>query len=472
LEATVAILDHPEAQKLLADAVLDEAQLRRLAGGLEPFLERYLPLFQRAEQRVNARLVLEGKLSALSRKTCEPIAHAAGVRREVLQDFVGSSPWDDDALLAELRRHVIEEWADPAGVLTLDGSGFPKKGDQSCGVQRRYCGRLGKVENCQVGLFLGYACAKGHVGLGRRLWLPKEWVEDAKRRVKTHVPAEEAYQERWQAGLQLVDRGRDVPHAWVVADSEFGRASAFRAALRQRGERYAVDVLEDTKVRDLDEPVQQPARRHGSRKLAPFRPAAAWAALQPAGRWQRVEVRAGEKGPLVVEALTARVRTMERKRVGPQKRLVVMRWQEAGEPRRRYLLCDAPAGTTLEALVRVAAERHRAEQVFTEGKGEVGLGQYEVRSWVGWHHHMTLSLLALWFLTLSRSQEGGEKPGPDGERGARGAEPGDRAARPECGEGVARAERHAAAQGGGPDLPLVPAHRTVPAPPRRPDRAA
>jgi SRSO17 transposase len=468
----VSILEHPEARALLSDAVLGERQLRRLAAGLGPFLERYLPLFQRAEQRASARLVVEGKLSSLSRKTCEPIAHAAGVRRETLQDFVGSSPWDGDAVLAELRRHVTREWADPAGVLAIDGSGFPKKGTHSCGVQRQWCGRLGKVENCQVGIFVSYACAKGHVGLDRRLWLPREWAGDAPRRDAARVPEAEAYQERWETALALIERCREVPHAWVAADSEFGRAAAFRSGLRERGERYVVDVREDTSVRDLDEPVEQPARRHGSRKLAPWRGAEEWAGVQPAGRWARVEVRAGEKGPLAVDALTARVRTREGKRVGPVERLVVMRWQDGGRPRLRCLLSNAPEGTPLAEVVRAASERHRAEQVFQEGKGEVGLGQYEVRSWVGWHHHMTLSLLALWFLALTRSREGGENPGADGERAARGSEPGDRRA-PDAGRHRARVERDAPAQGGGADLPLAPTDRTVSTPPRRrPGRAA
>jgi SRSO17 transposase len=462
-EATVTILEHPQAQALLADAVLDERQLRRLADGLEPFLQRYLPLFQRAEQRVNARLVLEGKLSALSRKTCEPIAHAAGTRREVLQDFVGSSPWDDDALLAELRRHVAEEWADPEAVLAIDGSTFPKKGKHSCGVARQWCGRLGKVENCQSGVFLAYACRRGHVGIDRRLWLPEEWAGDGDRRAKARVPEGEAYEEHWRTALKVLDRCRGLPHGWVAADSEFGRVTAFRAALRGRGERYAVDVREETSVRDLGEPVGQPVRRHGSKKKAPFRRADEWAALQPAGRWARVEVRAGEKGPLAYDVLEARVPTMEGKRVGPVERLVVLRWEEGGGQRRRYVVSNAAGGAALAEVVRAAAERHRVEQVFEEGKGEVGLGQYEVRSWVGWHHHMALSLLALWFLALSRDRDGGENPGADGGRGARGAEPRAGAARPDGGGGAARVERDAPTQRGGADLLLDRAHRPLPA---------
>src|SRR5579859_2203550 len=194
----MTLLEHPDAQALLADAVLAPEQLEGLAAQVEPFLARYLPLFRRSEQRDNARLILLGKLTALSRKTCEPIAHHFGVRRENLQDFVGSSPWADRPVLDELHRHVAEAWGDPHGVLFGDGSGFPKKGEHSCGVKRQYCGRLGKVDNCQVGIFLGYACRDGHALLEHRLFLPPEWAADPERRAKAGVPEGVAYREGWE----------------------------------------------------------------------------------------------------------------------------------------------------------------------------------------------------------------------------------------------------------------------------------
>src|SRR5262245_8051466 len=246
----MTILEHPDAQALLDDARLTQEQLAELGQRLQPFLARYLPLFGRAEQRHNAQLILKGKLSALSRKTCEPIAHLFGVRREVLQDFVGASPWDDDRLLGGLRQHVSEAWGDPDGVLCGDGSGFPKKGEHSVGVKRQYCGRLGKVDNCQVGLFVGYACRHGQVLLGHRLFLPPEWAGDAARRAEAGIPEGVAYQEGWEILLGLLDACRGVPHAWVTADSEFGRVNEFRAGLRQRHERYVVDVREDLRLRD------------------------------------------------------------------------------------------------------------------------------------------------------------------------------------------------------------------------------
>src|SRR4051812_23969028 len=157
LPARTPILDHPKAQALLEQATLTPAAVRGCEGRLSGFLGRYLPLFGRLEQRDNATTVVEGLLSGLERKTCEPIAREHGVQRKPVQSFVGSSPWDDEAVMAEVRRHVKDELADAGAVLVVDPSGFPKKGAASCGVKRQWCGRLGKVDNCQVGVFLCYA---------------------------------------------------------------------------------------------------------------------------------------------------------------------------------------------------------------------------------------------------------------------------------------------------------------------------
>jgi SRSO17 transposase len=244
----MTILEHPEAQTLLNDAVLTVEQVVEIGTRIEPFLQRYLPLFQRSEQRTNAHHLFEGKLSSLSRKTCEPIAHSIGVRREVLQDFLGASPWNDQLLLAEIRKHVCEAWNDPQGVLLGDGSGFPKKGDHSCGVKRQYCGRLGKVDNCQIGIFLGYACCHGHTLLDHRLFLPKQWANDPQRRTETGVPEEVVYKETWEIFLDQVDACKDVPHSWIVADAEFGRVYQCRKGLRHLEQRYVVDVRNDMTI--------------------------------------------------------------------------------------------------------------------------------------------------------------------------------------------------------------------------------
>jgi SRSO17 transposase len=427
------ILEHPEAVSLLEQASLTPEQVASCTDRLAAFLQRYLCLFHRKEQRHNATLVVEGKLSGLDRKTSEPIANQAGVHRKPVQSFVGWGPWDDEAVMAELRRHVSEQWTDPDAAFIVDGSGFPKKGEHSCGVARQWCGRLGKPENCQVGVFLAYACRHGHTGIDRRLFLPRDWVTDSGRRNECHVPEAVVYQEHWQIALDEMDRCKDLPHRWITADSEFGRVLAFRSALRERHELYVVEVRADTLVRDQQERRPSRRRRWGRKRAVPWRRADAWARRQAPGRWRRLKVRAGEKGPLLVEAVSTTVWSWaDGRKEHPAERLTVIRTVEA-KPRTWYTMSNAGPEVTLAELVQAHAQRHWGEEVFEEGKGEVGLGQYEVRRWDGWHHHMTLALLALWFLSLERARLGGEKGGGNGQPVAAGLQPTAAAARSQRG---------------------------------------
>jgi SRSO17 transposase len=404
----MSLLDDARAQALLADAEVSAVQVTGCRRYLESFLKRYLPRFYRVEQHELARVVLQGKLSNLERKTSEPIAYQAGRHRKPVQHFVGAGLWDDESVMSELRQHVAEELADPDAVLVLDPSAFPKSGSDSCGVARQWCGRLGKVDNCQIGVFLGYVSSAGQALVNRRLYLPEEWAADAARRKKTHVPLAVAFQKSWRIGLELIDgTAPDLPFAWVAGDDEFGRCAAFRAELRQRRLQYVLDVPSNTLIRDLGEIATEGRRR------PPWRRVAAWAQAQPKSRWRKIRLGAGAKGPKVVWAVEAWVQTKDEEgRVGGRERLVVIRTVE-GEPRCWYTLSNAAAETPLATVVAVHGRRHGAEELFRAGKGEVGLDHYEVRSWVGWHHHMTLSLLALWFLQLERNRLGGENPGLD-----------------------------------------------------------
>jgi SRSO17 transposase len=462
----MSLLEHPEAQALLADSVVTPEQVRGCQDRITTFLQRYLPRFYRAEQRTHATLVIRGLLSGLQRKTCEPIAVEAGVHRKPVQNFVGAGGWDDEAVMAELRGHAREVLADPQAVLILDPSGFPKSGGESCGVARQWCGRLGKQDNCQLGVFLAYAAPGGYAPLDRRLYLPKDWADDPDRRAKCHVPEAVTFKESWRIAVDLLERCRkDLPHAWVSGDDEMGRPAPFRGWLRRHGERYVLDVPCNTNVRDLER--RRPPRRRagrGRKREVPFCRADAWAARQPDSRWTRLTVRDGERGPLRVDAMTVRVRAKDERRVGPEERLVVMRTVEA-KPRTDYALSDAGPEVPLSELVRVRFTRHRIEEVFGAGKGEVGLGQYEVRSWVGWHHHMTLSLLALWFLILERIRVGGENPGCHGVAGAGDLHPA--VAVPGPDRRADRGGRHprAVAEGGGADLQVAQGDRHVPAAP-------
>ena len=409
-EANSPILQHPQAKALLEQAEVSPQAVLGCECRLVRFLQRYLPLFYREEQRGNARIVIEGLLSGLERKTCEPIAREHGVPRKPIQFFVGAGAWDDEAVMVELRRHVVEVLGDDQAVLVIDPSAFVKKGTESCGVQHQWCGRLGKVENCQVGVFACYATERGYAPLDRKLYLPKEWAHDKERRKKCHVPAWVRFRERWRIGLKMVDRCRTeaIPHGWVAGDDELGRPSEFRKALRSRKERYVLDVPSNTRVRDLEaRPPRRRKRRGGARKV-PFVRVTQWAARQPASAWVKVSLGFGSKGPREVEALTRRVQTIDSKnRVGPEERLLVIK--QAAEPKIGYSLSNAPPQVPIEGLVRVHARRHDIEQMFEEAKGDAGLGHYEVRSWIGWHHHMTLSFLALWFLSIEKVRIGKKK---------------------------------------------------------------
>src|SRR5512147_436159 len=461
----MSLLDHPEAHALLADAAVTPDQVRGCQDRLTAFLERYLPCFYRAEQRANATLVIRGLISGLPRKTCEPIAVEAGVLRKPIQFFVGAGKWDDEAVMAELRHDVRDELADDQAVLILDPSAFPKSGTESCGVARQWCGRLGKQDNCQLGVFLIYAAPGGCAPLDRRLYLPKEWAIDPDRRAKTHVPADVTFQELWRIAVDLLERCRqDLPHAWVTGDDELGRPAEFRGWLRRHGERYILDVPCNTSVRDLE--CRRPRRRRagrGRKREVPFCRAETWAARQPDSRWPRLTIRDGERGPLQVDAMTVRVRTKEERRIGPEERLVVMRTVEA-KPQTHYSLSNAGPEVPLVELVRVRFTRHRIEEVFGAAKGEVGLGQYEVRSWVGWHHHMTLSLLALRFLILERLRVGGENPGCDSVTGAGDLHPPAPVAAPEPGADRGGRQPRVVAEGGGADLQVAQGDRHVPTP--------
>jgi SRSO17 transposase len=412
------LLDHPTAQALLEQTTVAADTVRTCAAHLTRFVQRYLPHFYRDEQRRHADTILRGKLTGLQRKTTEPIANQAGQKRRPLQHFVGAGQWQDQAVLTELRRHVRAELAHPEAVLVLDNHGVPKKGDDSCGVARQWCGRLGKVDNCQVGYFLAYVAPGGRALVDARLYLPLERVADAQHRDKTHVPTAVTFQEGWRLVLaQLRTSGHELPHGWVTGDDEFGRASALREQLRLDHERYVLDVPCNTLVRDLS--TRRPPSRPGGRERLPrFEQAEAWAARQPRKRWRKFRLGPGTKGPREVRAVQQWLQTKDADGcVGPRERLVVIQSCEP-KPTTWYTVSNAAKEVPLAKVVGAHGARHEVEELFAEGNQEVGLNHYEVRSWVGWHHHMTLTLLVLWFLQLERLRLGKKKSGDDSGAGA------------------------------------------------------
>jgi SRSO17 transposase len=310
-------------------------------------------------------------------------------------------------MLEELTRQVGAELGENDGVIVIDPSGFEKEGRESVGVARQWLGRFGKVDNGQVGVYLSYVSRKGHALCDVRLYLPKEWVQDRARRRKCGVPRDVRFGTRHElAEAMLTECGSVLPHGWVAGDDEMGRSSEFRAWLHERGERYLLSVPSNTRVRDLAAAPEWSGR--GPKLKSPWTVVSRWNAARPASDWVRVDVRDGEKGPLVVEGVTCRVQTHNvTGRVGPEELLLVTRVRESKGWKLDFYLSNAAADTDLAELVRVAKAEHRIEDALNRAKSESGLADYEVRTWIGWHHHQVLSLIATWFLT--REARRGEK---------------------------------------------------------------
>lgn len=389
-------------EELLDDAIVDPTVLRDMLPRLEGFVQPFATLLATPEQRAHLQEYVSGLVSNVKRKNVESIAYHHDQDRQALQKFIGQIPWDHQPHVTELARQVGTDIGEANGVIVFDPSGFPKKGDASVGVQRQWCGRLGKVDNCQVGVYMGYVSRVDHALVDVRLYLPKEWATDKKRRKKCGVPKEIRFQTRHELALEMLqDKAALLPHAWIAGDDEMGRASKFRADLRARNERYLLAVPSNTLIRDCEsEPPAYSGR--GQPPKVPFTRVDRWTAALPTSAWQTVEVRPGEKGPLAVQLVKRRVLAKtERRGAGPEEILVVIREQQTdGTFKHDHYLSNAVADTPLTEFARVSKAAHRIEECLKRSKSEAGLADYEVRTWIGWHHHQTLSLLATWFLTL------------------------------------------------------------------------
>jgi SRSO17 transposase len=401
-------------QELFQTTQVQVSQVGETLSQLGQFAKSFAPYFYRKEQGKLSKMYLEGLVSDLHRKSIEPIAIAHHHPRTGLQRFVGQGKWEDTAVRTELHRQVAQVLGDPEGILVLDSSGFPKKGSHSVGVARQWCGRLGKEDNCQVGVFLGYVGHGSYTLVDGDLYLPHEWTRSRARLDSCHVPRTIGFRTKIQIAQDLLGlAGPKLPHQWIVGDDEFGRPADFRRKLRKQGERYVLDVPSNTQVRDLAAP--PPERRPGQRgpsPQVPFLSVKEWAQALPPVAWKKVLIRHGEKGVLEVEIAVGPVRTRPHRKVGPQELLVVTRTIEA-KPEYKYLLSNAESTTPHEILARVAATRHWIEQCFEISKDDIGMDHYEVRSWLGWQHHMTMSFLAHWFLTLEHRRLGEKISSPD-----------------------------------------------------------
>lgn len=408
-------------EQLLAACQVPPALFRGVMSRLEDFAQPFAASLPSPESRTHSRTYLAGLLSDVERKNAESIAYRYDLDRQVIQRFVGEVDWDHAPLIDELNRQVAAALGRPDAVLVFDPSAFPKKGAASVGVQRQWCGRLGKVDNCQVGIFLGYVSDAEHALVDFRLYLPRQWARDRKRRKRAGVPKDVAYRTRHELALEMLRRrGEALPHAWVAGDDEMGRPAWFRKRLALDGECYLLAVPSNTTIRDLEEPPPEYGG-HGRRPKAPFRGVRAWCAALPAAAWTKLTVRDGEKGSLEVEIVARRVESkIDRRVVGFEETLVVVRYTDGGVLKHDYHLSNAAPETRLAEFARVAKAAHRIEECLKRSKSEAGLGEYQVRNWRGWHHHMALSLIATWFLVVEARRGKKDGPGADGAASADG----------------------------------------------------
>jgi SRSO17 transposase len=404
-------------QELLDDAVVDPEQLQGMLSRLEHFVEPFAACLVRSKQRALAQQYVAGLASQVQRKNVESIAYHHDQDRQMLQKFIGQYTWDHRPLVGELVRQIGAALGRTNAVLVIDPSAFAKKGTESVGVQRQWCGRLGKIDNCQVGVFMAYVSAEEQALVDMRLYLPKSWARSKTRRAKVGVPAEVKFRTRHELALEMLDEhAAALPHAWVAGDDEMGKVPEFRGKLHARNERYLLAVPSNTLVRDLEvEPPLYAGR--GRHPKSPWQRVDKWSSALAEKAWTAIDVRDGEKGPLVVEAIKVLVRAKTAPGKGYDETLLVIRERQAdGSMKHDYYLSNAPPDTPLAEFARVAKAAHRIEECFHRAKSEAGLADYEVRTWRGWHHHQTLSLLATWFLTEETRR--GKKIHASGHRSA------------------------------------------------------
>jgi SRSO17 transposase len=387
----------------------ERAETRRWTHGLETVAKRIDRHFARAEVRGRLRAYLRGLLSPVARKNGWQLAEALGDRApHGVQHLLGRAEWSADAVRDDLLGYVQEHLADPQGILIIDETGFLKKGAKSVGVARQYSGAAGRVENCQIGVFAAYVSprrANSRTLIDRALYLPKPWAEDAARRREAHVPEAVRFATKPQLARQLIERVHEagLPCAWVVADSVYGNDGGLRLWLEARQQPYVLAVSSRYRIFD-------------GRQIQ-------WAAdlmaALPARAWKKLSAGRGTKGERLYEWALYAIRPVDEGR----QRWLLARRSLKDRSDRAYYVVSGPKTTTLEAMVRVAGARGAIEESLQIAKDDLGLDQYEVRSWQGWHRHVTLVMLVQAYLTVLRVQAPGPRPPPKEAAGQKKSPP-------------------------------------------------
>jgi SRSO17 transposase len=403
---------------------MDGKQLRRFRPELEVFLKRYLPLFGREDNHAHAVRFVHGLFDGSDRRNTENIAEAvAGGVPRTLQKFITQGVWDAGEVLGEVRAHVTEVLGDEKGTVNIDETGFPKKGKKSVGVKRQYSGTLGRVDNCQIGVFANYCSSKGHTFIDRRLFLPEEWAADRERREEAGVPERVVFRTKPELGLEMVETAvRDgVPFRWVGGDCVYGDSPKFVQGVRALGKWYVLDVsseahvwLTQPELRNSEEPGSG-RRRSAKAAKATTKPISVPEAVAQlsSSAFRRVTVADGSQGPIVYEYAEMTVWFSEEGAPASQPERLLVRRSCTQEAEVKYHRSNAPSKVNLERIAEQRACRWTIEQDIQAGKGECGLDEYETRGWIGWHHHTGLAILALLFLVLQKVRLGKKRAADD-----------------------------------------------------------
>ena len=402
---------------------MEQVEFERIAASFAAFHQEFAALFGRKEAQQRSEQYLRGLLvQQTDRRNAENISEAVdGATPRSLQRFLTESPWSDEPVIDQLQAYVGQLLNSSEGVFVLDETGFPKKGKKSVGVARQYCGTLGKVANCQLGVFVAYVSEQGHALVDKRLYLPREWIDDPDRRRAAGIPETVGYQSIAELGLSMLHQARTSGHLmgrWVTADEAYGKVPTLRDTLDDDEWLYVLEVPCSQPVFTQPAKTEVPAWSGRGREPTKLRlvdgesgPQAveAVAASLAAEDWQLLTVAEGAQGPRIHLFAARRVWESREGLPGRECWLVLRRNPDGSEP--KHYLSNAPADTPLLTLAQVGAKRWPIETEFQMEKNETGLDEYEVRSWQGWHHHITMALLA-GILLLSLQREWGEKDAP------------------------------------------------------------
>jgi SRSO17 transposase len=371
--------------------MLTDDDLALWVAGLDDLFALVGGRFGRVEPRRRARAYVGGLLAPLASKNGWTLAEAAGDKSpDGMQRLLNRSGWDADGTRDDVRGYVARHLGDAGGVLVVDETGFVKKGTRSAGVQRQYSGTAGRVENCQLGVFLAYAGPRGRALIDRELYLPRSWTDDRDRCREAGVPDSVQFATKTDLARLMLGRALDagVPAAWVTADEAYGRDGRFRDWLEQRRIGYVVAVASNQAV----------TGDAGTSR------ADVLAAHAPDQAWKRRSCGGGAKGPRVFDWAAATLPADGTEPPGWSRCLLARRSltrNAKGELELAYYLCAAPAGTTDEELIRVAGSRWAIEECFQSAKNETGLDQYQVRRYDAWYRHVTLAMLAHAYLAVT-----------------------------------------------------------------------